>query len=33
MENQKFAMLEEKINEIKFEIVESGLLTAGEEWD
>ena len=33
MENQKFAMLEEKIDEIKLEIVESGLLTAGEEWN
>lgn len=33
VKNQKFEMLEEKMNGIKLEIVESGLLTAGKEWN
>lgn len=33
MVNQKFEVLERKINEIKMDILEHGMLTAGEEWN
>lgn len=33
MYNQKFSMLETRIDEVKFEILEHGLLKTGQEWD
>ena len=33
MYNQKFSMLETRIDEVKFEILEHGLLKTGREWD
>lgn len=33
MENQKFEVLEKKINEIKMDVLEHGMLTVGREWN